>query len=284
MIYDYLCNHFVSFEIIIVDDCSSDNSVKKLRETTGKMNTQVIHLITMSFSQGTEAAMKAGVDFAKGDFILEFDNLYVDYDVTIIHSIYNKCLEGVDIVNASVVQKGTLQKRIFFYLLNKSSKFQHKVGYESFRILSRRAVNRVHSMSKTVPYRKAIYANCGLAMSTILYESIDSKVTTLANQLRNTYSHNIDIFIIFTSLAFRATLTMALIMMTFSLTLGIYVIVQYFSAQKPVEGWSSIMLFISISLFFMFCILAIILRYLAVIINLVFNKKSYQFDSISKIN
>lgn len=40
---------------------------------------------------------------------------------------------------------------------------------ESFRILSRRVINRVSSMNKSVPYRKAVYAQCGLKTDNITY-------------------------------------------------------------------------------------------------------------------
>lgn len=44
---------------------------------------------------------------------------------------------------------------------------------ESFRVLSRRVINRIDSMNKTIPYRKVVYANCGLKTDNIKYQVVN---------------------------------------------------------------------------------------------------------------
>ena len=45
-----------------------------------------------------ESAMNAGRDIAIGDFVFEFDDVFVDYEPELIMRVYEKLLEGNDIV------------------------------------------------------------------------------------------------------------------------------------------------------------------------------------------
>lgn len=54
---------------------------------------------------------------------------------------------------------------------------------ESFRILSRRVINRISSMNKTVPYRKVVYASCGLQSDNIRYPVVNTGEDSTADTL-----------------------------------------------------------------------------------------------------
>ncbi len=125
----------------------------------------------MSLYQGREAAMNAGIDLSIGDFVYEFDNTLIDYDLKIITDIYEKSLEGYDIVNASPQNNTHKTSKLFYIIFNKFSNNQYKINTETFRIVSRRAINRINSINKNIPYRKAIYSNCGLKLYNVLYSA-----------------------------------------------------------------------------------------------------------------
>ena len=165
---EVLEENFKKYEIILVDDASEDNSMDLVRhyaEHYGCM-VQIVH---MSYFQGVELAMNAGVSLAIGDFVLEFDSVQMDYEHGLIMDVYNRSLQGYDIVSAAPNGGGAFSSRLFYRLFNHFSKMKHKLRTERFRVLSRRVLNRIHSMSKTVPYRKALYMNSGLACDTLLY-------------------------------------------------------------------------------------------------------------------
>ena len=70
---------------------------------------------------------------------------------------------------------------------------------ERFRILSRRVINRISAMNKTMPYRKPVYAACGLKSTNLVY-----KVTANIKEEEDSFIKNYrkllaeDSFIIFT--------------------------------------------------------------------------------------
>lgn len=274
--------NFEKYEIICVDDNSTDGSLKKIKECANNLSQAVLSVINMSFYQGLEPSMNAGDDLAIGDFIYEFDNVFMDYDPKIIMEIYNTALKGFDIVSATSNIKRKSSK-LFYNIFNRYSKSKYKLSTETFRVLSRRAINRVNSMNKTLPYRKAIYATCGLNLKTIKYEPIKEVNINVEKQLTdNRKDLAINSLILFTDITYKFSIAMTFIMMVATLIIAIYSVI-IFVNRSPVAGWTTIMLLVSIAFFGVFSILAIIIKYLSVLVELVFKERKYTIESIEKI-
>ena len=64
----------VNFEIIVIDDCSNDNTSKLLRENENLFN----HVISLEKNQGKGGAILKGLEKAKGEFIL-FQDADLEY-------------------------------------------------------------------------------------------------------------------------------------------------------------------------------------------------------------
>lgn len=88
--------------------------------------------------------------------------------------------------------------------------------------------------------------------------------------------------ILFTNLGYQMSMLLAGIMMLVAVFIGIYTVVIFVGA-KPVEGWTTTMLFLSFAFFGVFAIFAIIIKYLSVLIDLVFTKQQYVIEGIEKL-
>ena len=73
--------YFEQFEIVCVTDACQDDTVEGLKEyvEAHRLRTMVF-IVHMSFFQGLESSMNAGRDIAIGDFVYEFDDIFVDYE------------------------------------------------------------------------------------------------------------------------------------------------------------------------------------------------------------
>ena len=71
-------------------------------------------------------------------------------------------------------------------------------------------------------------------------------------------------------------------MMALVIFIGIYTVVIFISA-KPVEGWTTTMLFLALAFFGVFAIFAMIMKYLTILIDLVFTKQRYVIEGIEKV-
>ena len=76
----------------------------------------------------------------------------------------------------------------------------------------------------------------------------------------------------------------SVIMMIFAVGVGIYAFATFFGGGNPIDGWTSTMLFLSAGFFGIFVLLGIILKYLSVVVDLVFNKQKYFVESVEKVN
>lgn len=282
-IHGVLDENFLNFEIICVNDASSDRSADAIKAACQGFSGAPLAIINMGHFHGLELAMNAGVDLAIGDFVFEFDTITMDYDISLVMDIYHHSLSGYDIVGAAPKNQIAGSSKFFYRLFNRYFNGPGKLRTERFRILSRRAINRVHSISKTMPYRKAIYAGSGLAMSTLEYDNTVQKKQKSRDEHRIRQSIAIDSLMLFTDVAFKFSITMAFLMIGFTVFMAGYALV-YYLMGNAIEGWTTTVLFIAFGFFGVFSILTIIIKYLSLILDLNFKKERYFIMSIEKIN
>ncbi len=277
--------NFDQFELVCVDDACQDHTIEILKEyAENKQIKAMVNVVHMSFFQGLESAMNAGRDIAIGDFVYEFDDIFVDYEPKVIMQVYEKLLEGNDIVAASSKGKLRLTSKVFYSLYNRTSRGKGKIGPETFRIVSRRAINRIKSMGQYIPYRKAVYMNCGLKATTICYESKDVKVRVKNKAVASERTAlALDSFIYFTDVLERVSAIISGIFLLVTVGMGVYIISDVFNNTKPVEGWLSTMGFLALGFFGVFALLTIILKYLSVMLNLIFKQQRYLVSDIEKV-
>ncbi len=276
-------SNFEHSEIICVNDSSEDNSLTIIKNTSAVASTASISVINMSYFHGLELSMNAGMDMSIGDFVFEFDNTYLDFDPRIIMEVYNRALKGYDIVSASANRKEKFTSKLFYKVFDRYTDFSYRMSTESFRVLSRRVINRIDSMNKTIPYRKAIYANCGLKTENIKYDVV-KQITISTDKKEKHFRTNlaVDSLILFTEMGYSFSKFMTALMMLMSVFMVVYSIVIYAMAN-PVAGWTTTILFLSVAFFGLFGILTIVIKYLQLLVDLVFKRKQYNFESIEKL-
>lgn len=282
MIMEILEENFEYSEIICVNDYSADGSVKKIKEISKKARHTSISILNMSYFHGLELAMSAAVELSIGDFVFEFDNTILDYDKSEIMKVYGKALEGYDIVSASADKKQRFSSKIFYQVFAHFTDLPYSIGTESFRILSRRVINRINSMNKSIPYRKIVYANCGLKTENIIYSVV--KHVNVSDKAEKRYRGHLAVntLIMFTDLGYKFSVIMTFLMMLMAAFMLIYSVAVYLTSN-PVAGWTTTILFLSVAFFGLFGILAIVIKYLQILLELIFKRKQYSFESIEKL-
>jgi dolichol-phosphate mannosyltransferase len=278
-----LTEFFLNYEIICVNDSSTDDSAIEIRNAVQYCTGSSLVIIDMGFYQGLENSMNAGVDYACGDFVFEFDKPCIGYyEFDLIMNVYYRCLQGYDIVGASPKTDLKISSRFFYFLFNRNSNIQYELKTESFYILSRRAINRIKQLNVALPYRKAAYANCGLRIDSLEYipNRGFSLIQTSNDADRSALA--VDSFILFTDIAYKISLNLSLIMIVFSAFVGIYTLVIFIS-KEPVAGWTTTMLVLSFGFFGIFGILSLVIRYLSIILKLIFKKTNYVTGNIEKL-
>jgi len=282
-IIDVLENHFEHSEIICVNDFSDDNSLKIIKQICETVSATSVSVINMSYFHGLELSMNAGIDMSIGDFVFEFDNTFLDYETSMIMEIYNRALSGYDIVSASADRKEKFTSWMFYRVIERCSDFSYKLSTESFRVLSRRVLNRIDSVNRTIPYRKVVYANCGLKKDSMKYRVVNQTVISTDRKEKKFRSGlAVDSLILFTTMGYSFSKIMTVLMMLMSVFMTVYSIVIYITSN-PVAGWTTTILFLSITFFGLFGIMTIVIKYLQLLVGLIFKRKQYSFESIQKL-
>lgn len=275
--------NFEVSEIVCVNDYSEDESAKLIKQASEMASVTTVSILNLSHFHGVEGAMTAGVKLAIGDFVLEFDSTFQDYEESEIMRIYRESLSGFDIVSASPKKKQKLTSNLFYYIFDKFTSISYQMCTERFRILSRRVINRIESMNQSVQYRKALYANCGLKTKNVKYDikkGAENKADKAENQYRTGLA--VDTLMLFTDVGYKFSLTMTIMMMLVIVFVIIYSLVIYLTSN-PVEGWTTTILFLSFGFFGMFALLSIVIKYLQILVKLVFKRKNYSFENIEKL-
>jgi len=105
----------VNFEIIVIDDCSNDNTSKLLRENENLYN----HVISLEKNQGKGGAILQGLEKAKGEFIL-FQDADLEYSPKDYKTLIRPIVDfDVDVVMGS---------RFLAPQFTRVHYFWHKVG------------------------------------------------------------------------------------------------------------------------------------------------------------
>lgn len=283
MVISVLETNFEHSEVICVNDSSEDNSLAEIRRVSKTVTSASVSIIHMGYFHGLEVAMDAGMDLAIGDFVFEFDSTVLDFDRAQVMGIYQRALLGYDIVSAVPGRKEKLTSKLFYRVFDRYTNLSYGMHTESFRILSRRAVNRAASMSRTVPYRKAIYAGAGLETDMVVYQPNRSAVAKIDKKEREYRARlAVDSLVLFTEVGYRLAMGMTAFMMLVCIFMVAYSVIVYVTAN-PVAGWTTTVLFFSIAFAGLFGILTIVIKYIQLLTSLVFRRRNYSYKNIEKL-
>lgn len=276
-----LHENFIAYEFVIVNDASEDNCIKKVKDITDTLIGNVT-VINLPHKHGIETAMLAGVEFAIGDFVYEFDSTVVDYNLELIMSLYKTALEGNDVVSAAPDGHIDYSSKFFYNCLNKLSRLNMSLTTETFRIVSRRALNRVLRSKEKLRYRKALYHYSGFNSRTIVYECINKSDQRNSLSFGERVNLASDILISFSDIGTKLPLRISMVFATISLISIIYTIYSYFTVENIQTGWTTTMMFLSISFTGLFFMLAVVSKYMNVLLNELQDRPRYIYQSIDR--
>ncbi|MBE5037543.1 glycosyltransferase [Subdoligranulum sp. DSM 109015] len=274
LLTEQLDAHFEQYELIAVDDACTDDTVSLLRDWAKEL-TKPLTFLHMSLFQRLEPCMNAGLDAAIGDYVYEFDTTDTPYPADMIFAAYQTALTGSDIVSVCP-NRTNGSSRLFYGVFNANSHSAYRLRTDAFRLVSRRAVNRVHASSEHLPYRKAAYAASGLKMTDLTFEG------RIIDKGAGRFSLAADSLTLYTDAGFKFSAGITLIMMVLALAELVYTLV-IFATGHPVEGWTTMMFVLTLGFAGVFAVLAIIVKYLSLLVDLIFKKQKYLIESVEKI-
>lgn len=279
-ILSFLENKFEHYELIIVNDSSTDSTKRIVKTFMKDRKKNNLTMINLSKKHGLETAILVGVDYAIGDYVIEIDSPSMPYKIEYLNQLYIKSTEGFDIVSLQLNKNLKITSTIFYKILNKFSKIKVDDKSEIGFILSRRAINAISGVKDKVKYRKIIHNFSGFNKTSISIDIDPSKINSLNSSERLEMAS--DILFSYSDIGFKISSYIAVSFMVISLSLGVYTMINYFFNQDLVTGWTTMMMFMSIGFSGIFFVFSNLSKILILMNKEIRTLPNYVIDSIEK--
>ena len=246
-VFLYLKSLSESFEVVCVDDGSTDSTLPKLLEF--KRNNEQLKVVSLSRNFGLQAALTAGLEHVKGDYVIMMDGDFQD-PPEMIPDLYKKLKEtNVDIVIAVRENRNErFSKRLYINIFHKifSSITEEKqiANAGNFCIMNKSAHKAILKFAERNRYLPGIRSFIGFKQDSILFdrpERLDGKAKMSRKKL---FALAADAIYSFSKWPIKVCLYLGIIGIIVFLGAIIYTIVSKFLGFAP-TGWSSTFLAIS---------------------------------------
>jgi glycosyltransferase involved in cell wall biosynthesis len=163
----------VAYEIIFVDDGSSDNSLTIMKKLSAKDET--VKYVSFSRNFGHEAATTAGLDRALGDVVVIMD-ADLQNPPELISQMIEKWRVGAQVVLAKRRHREGVSKFkrftsfAFYRLLNKLSEITIPKDVGDFRLMDKSVVNAFRQFREYNRFVRGLIAWLGFNQATIEYD------------------------------------------------------------------------------------------------------------------
>jgi len=159
----------LEFEIVFIDDGSTDRTVDLIKEQA--VSKSFIKLIELSYNHGKQSAVTAGITYATGDYLLYMDPDLQDPPVEIPRFV-EEIGKGYDLVFGIRKEKvdGLLNKlfsRIFWGVLEKFTGLKIPKGLAVMRIFNRKFANKFLEYPEQNRFIEGIFMHIGMKRSTL---------------------------------------------------------------------------------------------------------------------
>lgn len=168
----------IEFELIYVDDGSSDHTVAEIKKLIEK--DERVHLLSFSRNFGKEAAIYAGLEKCRGDYAVFLDADLQD-PPSLLPEMFKYLEEGYDsVATRRVTRKGeplirSFFARCFYRLMRKISKTEIVDGARDYRLMTRQVVDAILAMPEYNRFTKGIYGWVGYQTKWLEYDNIERK-------------------------------------------------------------------------------------------------------------
>lgn len=242
VITDVLQTHF-QYELILVNDGSKDDTLQIVKELAAA--DACVKYISFSRNFGHQNAVKAGLDFAKGDAVVSLD-ADLQHPPRMIPQLVQKWLEGFEVVytirqeheTIGAVKKYT--SKLFYSVSNRLSETQVEPGAADFRLLDRKVVDALKQMPENSLFLRGLISWVGFKQTAIQYKADERFAGQSKYTLKKMLKFASTGITSFSTKPLKISIYLGLTFATLAFLFVIYALVIYFFTDETIKGWASI--------------------------------------------
>lgn len=263
---EYFTEKNVGLEILFVDDGSADRTmeeIRKLRDTD-----EAVHYVSFSRNFGKEAAMFAGLEKAKGDYVVIMDVDLQD-PPSMLPEMYACLEEGYDsVATRRVSRKGeppirSFFARMFYRIMKRISNTEIMDGARDYRMMTRQMVNAILSMKEYNRFTKGIYGWVGFRTKWLEYENVERAKGETKWNFWKLLLYSIEGMTAFSTAPLSLAAVVGVLFCFLAFVMIVFIIVRKLMFGDPVSGWPSLVCIILMTAGVQFFCTGILGQYLA---------------------
>jgi dolichol-phosphate mannosyltransferase len=245
------------YEIILVDDGSSDSTWEKISDEARLENR--IKGIKFSRNFGHHYAITAGLHEAAGQWVVVMDGDLQDRP-EVIPELYSKAQEGFEVVFVSRKNRPEklyyrIAQRLFYLILRILSGIEFDSKQANFSIINKKVVEAFRNFPEHARFYGSTLKWLGFKRSEVFADHGVRFSGKPAYSLKKRIKLASDIIIAFSERPLKLAIGLGVLISTFSTIIAIWLVYGKFNWGFSVTGWTSLMF----SIFFLSGILFVIL-------------------------
>lgn len=255
---DILRRRFANYEVVLIDDASTDDSVAVVQGMLSKIN--CVRLIRLSRSFGEDIAISAGLESAIGDYVVIMNPEMDPPDL--IPQIVEKARAGVGILTGvSISGRQGFLRRMLAHLFHAYCRRVLNVDLipnsTQFRVLSRQAVNAVTQIHSRYRELRLLAATVGFNRYTFSYEPLRES----RKPLKRAIADAIGLLVANSVHPLRFVSALGLMASALNFVYLLYVIAIYFTKADVAPGWTTLSFQHGVMFLMIFLILTVLSEY-----------------------
>ena len=230
-------------EILYIDDGSSDRTVDEVRKL--RAGDDSVRLVSFSRNFGKEAAIYAGLQKSRGDYIVMMDADLQD-PPSLLPEMFGYIDEGYDCAaTRRVTRKGeppirSFFARRFYALINRFSKTEIVDGARDYRLMTRQMADAVLSLSEYNRFSKGIFSWVGFKTRWVEYENVERLHGETKWSFWSLFIYALDGIAAFTTAPLTMVAFIGLAFCVLAFFMIVFVVVRAAIFGDPTSGWPSL--------------------------------------------
>ena len=236
----------LSFELILVDDGSSDGTLHSMKACELAGHRYLVKWLSFSRNFGKEAALYAGLKEAKGDYVATMDADMQDPPSLLPEML--RILKEEDVDNVATrrsTRKGeppirSFFARMFYRIINKISSADIVDGARDFRLMKRNMVDAVLSLGEYNRFSKGIFGWVGFRTHWLEYENVERVAGETKWSFSKLFAYSLDGIVGFSTVPLSVASIVGIICCFLAVVFMLVIIIRALVFGDPVAGWPSL--------------------------------------------
>ena len=234
------------FEYIFINDGSSDNTLSVLRDLN--LVNPKAHYISFSRNFGKEAALYAGLQHAKGNYMTVMDvdlqdppELLIEMKKRLDEVVELDCVGTRRVTREGEPPIRSFFARMFYKLINHISQVEMVDGARDFRLMRRPMVDAILELSEYNRFSKGIFAWVGFETQYLEYKNVERVAGKTSWNFWSLFKYSIEGIVNFSDAPLNIAFVGGLLSWFLAFIMVVFIVVRTLVFGDPTSGWPSLM-------------------------------------------